>query len=74
MQKACSGLLLNAQGRLLAAGSDGCCYVLDAESLQQDIRLPLHPSQTGQLLPLAKQHWELMVKRHSKHIHCMSWS
>ena len=55
MQKACSGLLLNAQGRLLAAGSDGCCYMLDAESLQQDARFPLHPSQTGKLLPLLGQ-------------------
>lgn len=52
MQKPCSGLLLNAQGRLLAAGCDGCCYVLDAESLQQDSRLILHPSQTGKPLLL----------------------
>lgn len=59
MQKPCSGLLLNAQGRLLAAGSDGCCYVLDAESLQQNSRLILHPSQTGKPL-LLWEHWELM--------------
>ena len=52
LQKTCSGLLLNAQGRLLAAGTDGCCYLLDAESLQQEAILPLHPSQTGKLLPL----------------------
>lgn len=50
MQKTCSGLLLGAGGRLLAAASDGCCYMLDAESLQQEARHPLHPSQRGKLL------------------------
>ncbi|KAL3139283.1 hypothetical protein ABBQ38_003623 [Trebouxia sp. C0009 RCD-2024] len=52
MQKTCSGLLLSAAGKLLAAASDGCCYVLDAESLQQEARHPLHPSQRGKLLTL----------------------
>ena len=41
------GLLLSPAGRLLAAASDGCCYLLDPESLRQEARLPLHPSLTG---------------------------
>lgn len=47
MQKACTALLIDALGRLLAASSDGCCYVLDPETLQRTARLILHPSQTG---------------------------
>lgn len=47
MQKGCRALLIDKLGRLLAAASDGCCYLLDAESLHQDARLILHPSQTG---------------------------
>ena len=47
MQKVCTALLLDRLGRLLAASSDGCCYLLDAESLQQDARHILHTSQSG---------------------------
>ena len=54
MQKVCTGLLLGSQGSLLAAGSDGCSYLLDAESLRQEGRLPLHPSLTGK--PLLQSH------------------
>lgn len=50
MQKVCTGLLLGPAGSLLAAASDGCCYILDAESLRQESRLPLHPSLTGKPL------------------------
>ncbi len=53
MQKGCRALLIDKQGRLLAAASDGCCYLLDAESLHQDARLILHPSQTGLPFPPA---------------------
>ena len=52
MQKVCTALMVKSDGRVLAAGSDGCCYVLDAESLQQDARHILHPSQTGYTLHL----------------------
>ena len=48
LQKPCTALLLDALSRLLAASSDGCCYVLDAETLQRTARLILHPSQTGE--------------------------
>ena len=47
MQKACTALVLDKLGRLLAAGSDGCCYLRNPESLQQEAKLILHPSQTG---------------------------
>ena len=47
MQKPCTGLLLDALGRLLASSSDGCCYVLDPETLQRIARLILQPSLTG---------------------------
>ncbi|KAL0024576.1 hypothetical protein WJX79_010339 [Trebouxia sp. C0005] len=53
MQKGCRALLLDKLGRLLAAASDGCCYLLDAESLHQDARLILHPSQTGGISAIA---------------------
>ncbi len=51
VQKGCRALLLDKLGCLLAAASDGCCYLLDAESLHQDARLVLHPSQTGLPVP-----------------------
>jgi len=51
VQKGCRALLLDKLGCLLAAASDGCCYLLDAESLHQDARLILHPSQTGLPVP-----------------------
>lgn len=47
MQKVCTALLLDRLGRLLAACTDGCCYVLNPETLHQDAKLILHPSQTG---------------------------
>ena len=47
MQKVCNALMLDLLGRLLAGGSDGCCYVLQPESLHQDDKIILHPSQTG---------------------------
>ena len=47
MQKACTALVLDKVGRLLVAGLDGCCYLLNPESLQQEAKLILHPSQTG---------------------------
>lgn len=56
MQKGCRALLIDKLGRLLAAASDGCCYLLDAESLHQDARLILHPSQTGFTFPLLMLH------------------
>ncbi len=58
MQKGCRALLIDKLGRLLAAASDGCCYLLDAESLHQDARLILHPSQTGVPSPLLVLHSE----------------
>lgn len=48
MQKCCTVLLLDPLGRLLAASADGCCYILDPETLQRTARLILHPSQTGE--------------------------
>ncbi len=56
MQKGCRALLIDKLGRLLAAACDGCCYLLDAESLHQDARLTLHPSQTGFPFPLLVLH------------------
>lgn len=47
MQKACTGLLLDALGRLLASSSDGCCYLLDPETLQRTAKLILQPSLAG---------------------------
>ena len=49
MQKACTGLLLDALDRLVVSSSDGCCYLLDPETLQRTARLILHSSLTGGL-------------------------
>lgn len=65
MQKACTALLLAGPGRLLAAASDGCCYLLDAESLQQDARHILHPSQSGSPSSLSPLHAVLWLQLHT---------
>ncbi len=66
MQKGCRALLIDKLGRLLAAASDGCCYLLDAESLHQDARLILHPSQTG--LPSPPAHAAQMIQCAAAHV------
>ena len=65
MQKVCTALLLDRLGRLLAASSDGCCYLLDAESLQQDARHILHPSQSGSPSSLSALHAVLWLQLHT---------